>query len=500
MKKIVVIGAGISGLSAAIYAQRSGFDVTLCEQHSIVGGMCTSWKRKGYLFEGAVHWLTGSSPKTKLNQLWKDTGALNDDVKVLLPDPFYAVEHEGQTLNLYRDIKKTVKQLIAVSPKDKSKLRRLIRDVKAFTNVQMPIYDIKDVKTENPKKFGFSTMVKMLPALPRLKRLNNTSCKGYMEQFEHKGIQRLFRIVPDDYSAVSLIATLVTFNNGDGGYPQGGSLAMTDRMAKTFEGLGGKLLLNTKVKKVNVENGTATGVTLENKEGSVNFRSEASSTIAADAVIVTQETIAAAQQLFDIPLDPWVNELSECTKSVVSTFIGVGVKAEIPHAPLPAWELKEPITFAGITMKEMSFFNYAKYEGYSPKGCTTLTSLLIGDTYDFWKKAKEENRYEEEKRALADKISRAICQKYPQAEGNIEVLDIATPLTYERYTGAYRGSWMSVKGVGEKMNYWRASLTNAKGVFFAGHRIMSPGGLPVAIFTGRQAAQMACRHFDVMFR
>jgi len=46
IKKVIIIGAGITGLTAAVYAQRSGFDVTLIEQHSIVGGMCTSWKRK----------------------------------------------------------------------------------------------------------------------------------------------------------------------------------------------------------------------------------------------------------------------------------------------------------------------------------------------------------------------------------------------------------------------------------------------------------------------
>jgi phytoene dehydrogenase-like protein len=68
-KQVIVIGGGVAGLSAAIYAKRSGFDVTLCEQHSIVGGMCTSWRRKGYLFEGAIHWLTGSSPKTQLYQM-----------------------------------------------------------------------------------------------------------------------------------------------------------------------------------------------------------------------------------------------------------------------------------------------------------------------------------------------------------------------------------------------------------------------------------------------
>jgi len=43
-------------------------------------------------------------------------------------------------------------------------------------------------------------------------------------------------------------------------------------------------------------------------------------------------------------------------------------------------------------------------------------------------------------------------------------------------------------------------LKNASGVYFAGHRIMSPGGLPVAVFTGRQAAQMVCKRFDMVFR
>jgi phytoene dehydrogenase-like protein len=44
-KKVIVVGAGIAGLTSAVYLRRSGFDVTLVEQHSIVGGMCTSWKR-----------------------------------------------------------------------------------------------------------------------------------------------------------------------------------------------------------------------------------------------------------------------------------------------------------------------------------------------------------------------------------------------------------------------------------------------------------------------
>ena len=168
-KHVIIVGAGIAGLTAGIYARRSGFEVTLIEQHSIVGGMCTSWKRKGYLFEGAMHWLTGSKPGSQVHEIWRDTGALEDTVIVSLDDPFAAVEYDGGTLYLYRNIEKTAE----------------------------------------------------------------------------------------------------------------GSLPFVSRMEKTFRALGGTLLLSTKVEKVSIQNGVATGVQLKDK------------VIEADAVIVAQETIAA---------------------------------------------------------------------------------------------------------------------------------------------------------------------------------------------------------------
>jgi len=489
MKKIIVIGAGISGLTAAIYAKRSGFDVTLCEQHSISGGMCTSWKRKGYLFEGAVHWLTGSSPKTEIHQLWKDTGALGDNVNVINNDVFYSVEHDGKVVNIYRDLDKTIKHLMVISPNDARQLRRLASDVKAFSYMEMPVYDVKGVKAQNPKRMNLSSIIKMFPAFPKMGRLTKLSSGEYADQFKHPALRRLFRVLTNEYSALSLIATLSTLNMGDGGYPEGGSLAMVERMVKTFKDLGGNLMLKTKVKKVNIENGAVTGVALENE------------ILAADAVIVTQETIAAVNQLFDIPLNEnWLTEICENTKPAVCTFIGVGIKAEIKESPVPAWILDEPLTYAGRSESELSFYNYAKYKGYAPEGCSTLTTGFMGDTYDFWKKAKDEGRYEEEKHNLANQISKAICKKFNLPEEKIEVIDIATPLTYERFTGAFRGSWMGIAAPGDKMKSFPGDCKNVKGLYFAGHRLMSPGGLPVAVFSGRQAAQMVCRQFGAVFK
>jgi phytoene dehydrogenase-like protein len=53
--EVVIIGAGIAGLSLGCYLQMNGFNVQIFESHNTPGGLCTSWKRKGYLFDGCIH-------------------------------------------------------------------------------------------------------------------------------------------------------------------------------------------------------------------------------------------------------------------------------------------------------------------------------------------------------------------------------------------------------------------------------------------------------------
>lgn len=488
MKKVVIIGAGIAGLTAAVYCQRSGFDTTLVEQHNIVGGMCTSWKRKGYFFEGAVNWLTGSSDKTALNKVWRETGALTKDTPVYTADVFRSVEYDGgKVLNIYRSIEKTKEELLRVSPEDKKAILELYKDVKKSGKVEMPIMDIKGVKCANPHKMKFGDIFEMVGSLPAMNRLMKISVKDYVSKFKHPAIRRALNIVPEEYSATGLVFTLGTLNFGDGGYPEGGSLPMVGRMKKTFEALGGRVKLGTKVDKIIEKDGRAVGVKLENE------------TLDADAVIVTQETIAAVHQLFEkVPTDPWVTRVLEETISSVCTFIGIGIKAKLPQTP--TFILDTPIKYADKQETELGFTNYSEFKGYAPEGCTTLTTALMGDTYDFWKQAKEEGRYEEEKEKLAKQIETALNKKYPETIGKIEVIDIATPITYERYTGAYHGSWMSVMTPQHKMAAHSGELESVKGVYFAGHRMQSPGGLPVALVTGRTAAQHVCREFDVVFQ
>ena len=491
MKKVIIVGAGIAGLSAGIYARQSGFEATIYESHSIPGGASTSWRRKGYYFEGGLHWLTGSSPETELFKIWRELGALDDTVSIHNRDPFFNYEMDGKRASLYRNLDTLRKHLIELSPEDRRMITRFCADVRKCTKVQMPIMDIPNLKAKHPAKFPLSMLFAMIPAMPRMKYYQNLTTREFSEQFKSPLLRQLFNnMIGEDFSASAVLFTIATLAAGDGGYPAGGSLAMAARMAKKFQSLGGKIVYKTPVEKVFVENGAAKGVVI------------AGEMVPADAVIVTRDTLSAIDTMFDEPIhDDWAEKMRKQTVPELNVFIGMGVEADLSDLPANcSFPIQEPIKFGNMTFTSIGFNNYAGFAGYAPEGCTALTTVLIGDSYDFWKQCREDGTYEAEKQRLAELVVREIGKKYPQIAGKIAVWDVATPLTYERYLGSYKGSWMTVTKKGEANVSYPCKPEQISNVYFAGQRLMTPGGCPVAVMTGRTAVQHLCLDTDTVFQ
>lgn len=491
MKKVIIIGAGIAGLSAGVYALQSGFDVTIFESHRIPGGACTSWRRKGYLFEGGMHWLTGSSPDKSFNKLWRNIGALDDSIPIHNRDPFLTFEYNGQIVNLYRDIDKLKQHFLSISPQDEREIHSLIKDIKKFSKIDMPITDIKGVKMKEKSDPALTSLIGMIPAFTRMQFYSKQSFTEFSLRFKSPLMQKfLHNITGEVQNSIGLIFLLATIASGDGGYPEGGSLEMAKRIAAKFEALGGVIKYNTPVSKVVIKEGAASGVLVNACE------------ISADAVIVTQDTLAAIDTLFHAPIrEPWAEKMREKTKPVLNTFVSVGVETDLSDLPESLlFTLDTPLICGGQEKYCIGINNYAGYKGYAPDGCTALTSIISGDTYEFWKRCKENGIYEDEKKKVAEAFIEILEKKWPQTKGKIAVWDVATPLTYEHYLSSYKGSWMTLMEKGSSMESYPTKPQSIKNLYFAGQRLAVPGGLPVAAETGRKAVQYLCKDTDTLFQ
>lgn len=490
--KVIIIGAGIAGLSAGVFARQSGFDVTIFEAHTMPGGNATGWKRNGYYFEGGMHWLVGTGEKTELNKLWHDVGALQDNNPVYNRDPFLTYVNGEEKIALYRDTDKLKKHLLEISPQDEKAICQLIKDIRALKAATMPITDIKGVRVHHKTSIPLSQLYGYLKAGKTMTRLSRICIDDYVGRFKHEGIRELLSsvIAMGEYSAMALIFTLGGLAEYDSGYPKGGSLQLVQNMANTFKNIGGVIEYGKKVSCINVAEAQVRSIRVDE------------TLHMADAVIVTSDTLIATEHLIDPPLhDNWMEKLRKETIPVNCTFISLGVKLDMRYLPTNiVLSLKEPFVYYGRTYKTISLNNYATFDGYAPKGCTAITTMLYEDTYDEWKQLYLDGFYQDKKEDLAKTIVQLLEQTLPEIKGKVEVWDIATPLTYERYCGTFRGSWMSVMKSKSNSNFYPCKSDNIKNLYFSGQRLMIPGGMPAAMVTSRTAIQYLCKDTNTVFQ
>ncbi len=129
--------------------------------------------------------------------------------------------------------------------------------------------------------------------------------------------------------------------------------------------------------------------------------------------------------------------------------LGVGRSFnEVPHLVSGInYPLDEPVTIAGQELKRLGVHVYNFDPSLAPEGKTVLKVLLNTD-YEYWKKLKQDpERYKAEKEQIADQVIALLDQRFPGLTAQVEMRDVATPMTWERYTGNWRAShegWLIV--------------------------------------------------------
>lgn len=496
-KKIIIIGAGISGLASGIYGQKNDFDTEIYEKNPVPGGLCVSWNRKGYWIDGCIHWMTGTKEGTQLNEMWHDVDAF-DQEDIIHPDNFGTIECDGVPIVLWTNISKLEEELIAISPEDEKQIHKFGDLIISLQNLPLPL----DLPISN---MSFGKLIKvglrMIPYLPDLIYASITSPEKYAKKFKSPIIRKaICNIIKGDSNLHNKLYAYGTVCVGNGGVPKNGSDYMTRRIVNKYKSLGGKLHLNRTVKEIIIENKKAIGVLLENGDF-----------VKADYVIASCDTRETLEHLlkshyFDHGLfkrykKPHIYPAPSC---VYASYI---VDAEAMKALniSETYEFDTEEFLVGNTMQNcIKIRDYSYDEKFIKNGKTVINVLVHQTDYDYrhWEflyKNKEE--YNKEKESLANVIAKKICEKFPTLESSIECIDVATPATFNRYTNAYHGAYMpfacTPKG---QMLMHNGKIRGLKNFYVSGQWTQMPGGLPIALSSGKFAIQRILKKEHLFYK
>ncbi len=490
-KSIIIIGAGIAGLTAGIYGRLNGYKTSIFEMGIKPGGLCTAWERQGYIIDGCLHWLVGTSPKSSFYNIWQTVGAL-DGQKIIDLERFIQVETTaGKTVTLYSDIAKTEKHLKEISPEDAGVIEEMANAVRKFAKLEMPVdkapelYSLKD---------NAALMLKMTPYMADFQKWGKLTITDFAARFKSPVLKEAWRaILPLDFSTLFLVYTLGWLQAKNAGYIHGGSMALSLNIEKRYFELGGMLYYGSRVVKILTENGKAIGVRLE--DGTEHT---------ADYVISAADGHAT---IFDMLegryIDKTVKEYYQMPIFQPLVYIGLGVNRSFRDVdPLISGlilPLEKPIEIGSHRHNQVGVHIFNFDTSMSEPGKTVLTVSLESD-FNYWAELSQDD-YKAEKERIAVAVVSALNKRFPGLAEQLEMWNVSTPLTFHRYTGNWQGSYegflITPRNMRLQMKKTLPGLTN---FYMAGQWVQPGGGLPSALMSGYHVMQIICRQDNQDFK
>lgn len=485
-KKIIVIGAGLSGLSTGIYALKSGFEVEIFEKNPVVGGLCTSWNRKGYTIDGCIHWLTGTNDYSCLKKMWKTIGAW-DDEDIIQGDNFGTIEYEGKTITMWYDSEKLRQDLYKISPEDKRNIDKLIKHFEGAKKCDFPLNVPGDLA--NPIE-GLNMGLKMVPYLSTLAATATKTCKQYAKRFKSPMIRYfLENIVPGRNNFYSNLFSYATAASLNGGVPKGGSKVMMERILKNYLDLGGKITCNREVKEIIIKKKVAVGVRLKNDEEHY-----------ADYIVSALDILYVLEHLLhrQYRSNRYHSRIEKLTEYPIPSCMYISYSVDLKKYKslglTHTYQFDTNPFLIGYTLQDsLRLREYSFDESFIKDGRVPIT-VLIEQTdinYPYWKMlSRDRKEYNQVKQNIGIAVKNAIEDKFPVLKGDVELLDVATPFTYHRYCNSSYGGYMSFSWTStNSMLMHNGKIRGIKNFFVSGQWTQMPGGLPLALVSGKFSVQ-----------
>ena len=489
---VIVIGAGIAGLTAAALLARSGLKVVLLEKQPRPGGYFMGFKRKGFVFDSSIQWLNGCNEGGFVGRIFEHIGS--DYPKCITTDRIRRYKGESFDYLLTGNPYELRDRLIKDYPGEKEGINRFFEDCRKIGIHFGKLNGCLRANQTMPEIERLILGIKMIGwAVPVWKYLRISAEKGLDRYFINNDIKKIFC---GEEKFMSIIMPIGWVFVKDLLFPpEGGAEVFVQWLCGKIQNSSSQIFLNSSVKEVLIKNKTAAGVSLSD-----------------DRVIHSKYVIAACdvENLYERMLPEGavpvklIRRLREADLycSSLTVFIGLDCDASILglHGELiylTVDDIPRSDHTGGDPYKNSLVVQSpsARDKSLAPEGKSTMIihcSARI-DYGNFWKTGKNFERgkeYREFKREYADILIERVEKRLGiNIKKHIEVLEIATPVTYWRYTGNRNGSTMGTsptdKNIKNRLAHYK---TPVKNLFLGGHWAEYGGGMPMAVKAASNAS------------
>jgi phytoene dehydrogenase-like protein len=237
---VVIIGAGIGGLTCGCYLAKLGLKVLIVEQHHKAGGYCTSFKRKGFTFDATTHYI-GSFRENGLLKNIYDELELGTNIEMTRFDPSNVVVSPEYRINIRTNVEETIIELQNRFKSEAGKINSFIKFLWSsdFTTLYLQLKD--------------KTFQNLLDS--------------YFTDHQLKSVLAFFLVniglPPSKASALAAAVLYREFVLDGGYYPKGGMQGFADAFVQKFKDLGGEITLSKKVQQIRVKNNSVEGIIID---------------------------------------------------------------------------------------------------------------------------------------------------------------------------------------------------------------------------------------------
>ena len=498
MYDVIVIGAGLSGLTAAALLAKRNLKVCVVEAQYKPGGSCGIFKRGDVIFEQGAAMIYGFNDRG-FNPHRFVFNALEEPIDILKHDELYAINFGEHRIVFHENIDMFIEEVAKVFPKEKENFKRFYADLSdQYMKViaENPNFITPDaMKKEKGLKALLSHPIEYMRFLGYMNKNTESILKKY---FKDPEVFNFFDKLTSTYcytnvkETPAILSSVMFVDNHFGGsyYPAGSTLNLVGKLEKVIEENNGKMIYKTEVEKIIVEDNTATKVLLDNGD-----------TIGSKYIINSGNVWNLYNKLLKDnsgeDIKKWVNSLEASYPSVVLFAL---VKEEsIPSGTLPIEMLigdKAKLNEQEITTYILSIDD----KTLCPKGYHTV--MAIGPTFKKWPKGFKNDynttKYREMKEIEKNRILDVLEKRFPGFKKSICHVEISTPTTLNRYLLKEGGSAAGPKQkLGQHMMKRLKVKSEIANLFNCGESTVMGTGTPTVTISGISAANLILREMRI---